>query len=383
MGNPWLVVCLSWILPGAGHFYIGKYVRGLCFLLLILLLYVLNLIFLLSEHISLYISFLLGFTVVVISPILICIDAYKLANKYRVDTAKEEIPKTKKIWKAIFLTLLLPGLGHWYIGKKKHGILYIIIFLIIDIFLPGKNSDVVFLILFRLFACIQLNLSAFRGNKYNTKVLVMFAVIFISIKCFTDFLIPYVSYKYLYEINFLTIGASMEPTLQEDDRAILNKIIYKYADPRVEDIIVFKIPDKIKDSKIFQDFAVSKAREKTKDLKVFQNIVNKGICKRIVAIEGENIQFRDNKFFVNGVERKLKSLEEGYIIELPKNISNRSIYPCGYSKSFQVPQDHYFVLGDNFNISQDSRYFGAIHKNDIKGKVVKIYWPLNRIGLLY
>ncbi len=92
---------------------------------------------------------------------------------------------------------------------------------------------------------------------------------------------------------------------------------------------------------------------------------------------------------VNGEERKFKaSKKDGESFDRKKNVSGvekewQDYMKFGVTKPSRVPEGCYFMLGDNIPNSVDSRYYGAISKEMIIGKVTKIYWPPHRIGILY
>lgn len=91
------------------------------------------------------------------------------------------------------------------------------------------------------------------------------------------------------------------------------------------------------------------------------------VVKRIVAVSGDQIEVKDSNVYVNGQRQY-----EGYVFESPQ-------YDL---KSTLVPEGMYFVLGDNRNDSFDSHVWGFLPQNNIIGRAVVRYWPLNRVGLL-
>ena len=111
-----------------------------------------------------------------------------------------------------------------------------------------------------------------------------------------------------------------------------------------------------------------RAREiKRGDLVVFKNPLNKKeiLVKRVIALPGETISIKGGKVFVNG-----KYLYEPYIKEPPSY----------YVTATKIPPNHYFVLGDNRNNSEDSSVYGPIPRDLIIGKDIFIYWPPSRWG---
>jgi signal peptidase I len=135
---------------------------------------------------------------------------------------------------------------------------------------------------------------------------------------------------------------SMLPTIQVADRLLVDKISYRFTDIDRGDVVVFHPPLNA-DSRRFD------------------------YVKRVIGLPGDKVEIRDGKVFIND-----KELIEPYEKEKPEYIYGPII----------VPEETYFVMGDNRNESNDSHYWGVLAKKNIVGKVFIRYWPLDRFGKL-
>lgn len=133
-------------------------------------------------------------------------------------------------------------------------------------------------------------------------------------------------------------GTSMDPTLKNGDIMILNKIGYRITKIKRFDIVVIKYKDEL-------------------------------LIKRVIGLPGEKIKYENNTLYVND-----KALDEEFDKTYTYNFSIKEI------GSTTVPEDSYFVLGDNREVSKDSRSIGFIDREDIVGKSSLTLFPLNRFG---
>ncbi len=139
---------------------------------------------------------------------------------------------------------------------------------------------------------------------------------------------------------------SMLPTLEINDRLIVEKMSYRFREPTRGDVVVFKPTDTIK------------AENPT---------FNDALIKRIVGLPGETIEVKEGKVFVNG-----EAIVETYIEEAPA-------YRWGPQ---EIAEDSYLVLGDNRNNSYDSHFWGFVPKKNLIGRAAVRVWPPNRLGAL-
>jgi signal peptidase I len=158
------------------------------------------------------------------------------------------------------------------------------------------------------------------------------------------FIIAIVARAFLVQAFYIP-SPSMVPTLQKNDRVLVNKLSYKLHAVHHGDIVVFKAPKGIEPP--------------VKDL-----------VKRVIGLPGDTVEGRpDGYVYVNG-----KKLTEKYV-------AAPGLTTPGFSKR-TVPPKSYWVMGDNRTVSEDSRFFGFIPKRDIVGRVFIRIWPLSRIDLL-
>ncbi|TWI55138.1 signal peptidase I [Halalkalibacter nanhaiisediminis] len=145
-------------------------------------------------------------------------------------------------------------------------------------------------------------------------------------------------------------GESMMPTLEHNDRMIINKIGYIFDEPKRFDIIVFHAP------------------------------AGKDYIKRVIGLPGDTIEYRDDILYVNG-----EAIAEPYLDELKQIYDGGSVTGdfklVDVTTETVVPEDELFVLGDNRRHSKDSRDIGTVHIDEVVGRANVVFWPLTNIGI--
>jgi len=138
---------------------------------------------------------------------------------------------------------------------------------------------------------------------------------------------------------------SMIPTLNIGNHLMVNKFIYYFRKPERGDVMVFVYPVNPK----------------------------KDFIKRLVGLPGEMIQIKDGSVFINGEE-----------LRAPQTIAERYYYNEGmYGEGLiKIPDNTYFVMGDNTKNSKDSRFWGFVPKKNLLGKAFFIYWPLTKMRII-
>ena len=137
---------------------------------------------------------------------------------------------------------------------------------------------------------------------------------------------------FLFEV-FVVEGRSMHPTLIEAERVMVNKLVYRFDNPSLGDIVVFEF------------------------------VPGRDFIKRVIGVEGDKIEIINGRLYINN-----KLLDEPYLLE------NMEIYNYG---PVIVPPGYLFLMGDYRQNSMDSRdpRVGFISEEDIKGRAFFIFWP--------
>jgi len=196
---------------------------------------------------------------------------------------------------------------------------------------------------------------------------------------------------YVFIQQFKIPSASMRTTFMEGDRLFVNKLIYgvkipfsdkkvlKQKDISYGDIVIFRFPSASKD-----------------EMQCGGSQYGKDFIKRVVGLPGDEVKIVGKQVFVNG-----KATKENYArwtddyrirpFEMPESYDFQKIWENrnsskifnGYMRDYfgpvKVPENHYFVLGDNRDHSCDSRFWGPVPKDNIRGRAWIIVWPPKRI----
>lgn len=142
-------------------------------------------------------------------------------------------------------------------------------------------------------------------------------------------------------------GASMEPTLEDNEILLLSKISYKTHKIERFDIVVINAGEDL-------------------------------IIKRVIGLPGENVEYEDNTLYINGQE-----VADPYAKNETLDFNLEEICKIGKDGcATKIPEGKYLVLGDNRKVSADSRSKGLFDIEDIKGKVVFRLWPINKIKVI-
>lgn len=133
-------------------------------------------------------------------------------------------------------------------------------------------------------------------------------------------------------------GFSMIPTLKDGEFILVNRLAYKFSEPKRGEIIVFRSPV----------------------------VPDEDLIKRIIGLPGDEIEISNGQVHVNGIQ-----MDEPYIAAAPI-----------YEGRWQVVDGYLFVLGDNRNDSSDSHSWGLVPIQNVVGRSILIYWPFDQLEIL-
>ncbi|MBR7797352.1 MAG: signal peptidase I [Bacillota bacterium] len=150
--------------------------------------------------------------------------------------------------------------------------------------------------------------------------------------------------------SYVVDGESMQPTLNDGNLLMVNKVVYDLTDVDRFDVIVFHANKQ-------EDYV-----------------------KRVIGVPGDEIKYKDDNLYING-----KYVEERFLSEFVQ-ASNGKPYTENFTLEeitgkTEVPEGKLFVMGDNRDNSLDSRSFGFISQTQLVGKVDVKYWPLSQASL--
>lgn len=150
-------------------------------------------------------------------------------------------------------------------------------------------------------------------------------------------------------------SASMVPTLQEGDRLVVEKVSYRFSQPKRGDIIVFRPPA--------------------------ETGFEGAYIKRIIGLPGDRMRIQNGQVFINGTPVQEDYIKAPPLYDCPGEGDPGSGSFCERENGadFMVPEDAYFVMGDNRNDSQDSHVWGFLPADNIIGHTILRFWPLNRL----
>lgn len=341
--HPWLAVNLSLFFPGLGQIYAGHILKGIGFFLsqLVLIFFTVWSIFSPTGNTVTGLSLLLpifGFYVFNLFDAHKAIKIYPPAISNRPPQLSPNRSQIKDPWFAVFLSQILPGLGHLYLEKLILGGIILCLIIILANAANQISELLIFIPAIYSLTCYHAYLTANkRTDKTKPLIAAVIAIIF-TLKLTSTYLPGWIEKRVQ---RFSIPSDSMIPTLQIGDGILVEKST-NYQ-PKRGDIIVFRPPP----------------AAQTPDVPVDTLFI-----KRVLGEPGQTLQVTQGRVYINN-----QPLSENYIAQFPAYEWGPQIIPTG----------SYLVFGDNRNDSFDSHVWGFLPADHIIGKAYKIYWPPPRI----
>jgi len=296
------------------------------------------------------------------------------------------IRNKRRIWAAITFSLIMPGLGQVYCGKLARGLVLnflniLPLPIIIGLFSINNSPALMPTTIALIFAggivqlvaiidsvCIAKRLRVgYELKDYNRWYVYVLFVLIVTGGSMGSAL--YLRDQMLEA--FRVPAASCYPTIVPNDRILANKIVYKTNEPRRGDMVVFIYPENRQWNWI----------------------------KRIIAVAGDTVEIKDGQVYVNDEKLQRQTLAQSTLNNIRIKVEGKPLEgdvfyetngdakykiflakpphdnTSGNFAKMTVPEHHCFVLGDNRNLSRDSRHFGAIPLGTIKGRADYLYFP--------
>jgi signal peptidase I len=263
-----------------------------------------------------------------------------------------------KPWKGVVASLFISGAGQFLSGARLRGLIW---FLLLDIGpiifiaiynLPFVPARLLFIL---LPAALILWLTMLYDSYRPIKPLKWWGwILLITISILITSTLQLASHAMYHAYRCPT--ASMKPTIEPGDQVVVSRAAYWFHEPRRGDIAVF---DASGITGVRDEDAGEEQEKVTYD-------------KRIVGLPGDRVEILDPEIRINGVEMQFGDPAH------PIAYHRRGGMGAKDPDVYVVPKDKYFVLGDNSYNAYDSRSWGYLAREAIRGKVTKIYWPWSR-----
>jgi signal peptidase I len=161
---------------------------------------------------------------------------------------------------------------------------------------------------------------------------------------------------------------SMIPTLEVNQRVLVDRVTFRFSDPHRGDVVVFKAPKGADENRCgVRHSERSACPEPTPDQS------DENFIKRVVAVPGDKLKVIEGRVYINDKRQDEPFLNEN---------TNFNCEICDLPEEITIPPGHFFMMGDNRGESADSREWGPVPESWIVGNAFSTYWPPDRIGIL-
>lgn len=340
--EPWLAALLGSTFPGAGHFYAGA--RGMGVALATVTLAVMTFsIWAFAAPAGPVVAGLAGLALLAGLLSFSALDAHRRCVRAASAELLAEYNAVRDAWKAVFLSSIFPGLGQFYSGRALKGLAFLLAGMIAA--LANDWPLVLGFVVLRGGSMHDAGLGKVlrRGSPYTTaRAVTLWLTVFAAAQ------LTLVAFTRSYVIQAFRIpSVSMAPLLSAGDRLFVDRT--RGGRANAGDLIAYIYP-----------------------LNTEQSFLH-----RCVAVGGQTIEIRDRVVRVDG-----QVLEEPYVTHLDPHVRPGDEDARDNLALLTVPHGQVFVMGDNRENANDSRYWGTVPLRNVLGRASKIYWPLDRAGSL-
>ena len=346
--EPWIALAMSFMFPGLGQLYAGRIIRGLVIMFTYLTLSFSSLYLFMYSDVKPAVTIpMLHLSVTVW--VMAVIDAHKIARKGNDPDFEANRKSKRDPFLAIFLGFIFPGFGHLYLRSWIAAIIFFAVYFII----PGwlylgppyvEPACLIMEIFFTLAVCTHIWRISHRSRQIRLRPAMLLAVLSLAVTISIQLATAYFAFN-ICQVFTVPKSIGMHPTLLSGDRFIVDKTAW-YSYER-GDVLVYMSPE---------DYEVN-------------------LIQRVIAFENETVEIDNSGIYINGRKTDFPS------IKTQDTIKRKSLY-ASKNNPYTVPEGHIFLVGDNFNVSFDSRHFGAIDEYDVIGVAHKIIWPISRTKIL-
>ena len=331
-----------------GQFYCGTYARAIGLFVLLGILQIGRVAFLISDRLSANSALVLYVSTWILFSIYASVDAFRTRRRlYPVDDEWKRVSDRNPYF-AVFLSVILPGVGHFYMRRWVMGIVFLVAYFALDLMAVRSGYATVGVIVLRILAPGHLLVTSPTQSAKCRQRTPWCVVGLIAISILANYGLSLIQ-VYSLVAPARAVGDSMAPTVVRGSYTVLDKLTYRYKEPVAGDIVMFTPP--------------SDANTK----------VRIPVCKRIVAIGGQTIQVRDGFVYIGGEYKELAPIHGPFPLSTDRASRESSLYSYGVAKPYLVPENHYFVMGDNRDDSRDSRSYGAVPRESIIARVARVY----------
>lgn len=244
-------------------------------------------------------------------------------------------------------SLILPGIAYFFYRKNRKAIITLSLFLFLFAMIGQYPFLCFIIIIFNLYVATDVYLMF---NGYNKIAYISRFFIFFIVGVLTMSLVLRVGCKRILDIRKV-VSDCMSPVIKTGDYVLTNRFAFLSAQTQQKNIVLYVMP--------------SNTGEYS----------NQAAIKRIAAVGGDKVYWQEGKMFVNGNLYKTSNPDSPEEIKNDQALSRRVYAKYDQSNPYIIPEGYMFLIGDNYNESYDSRYFGPLEHDAILGKVIQKIWP--------